>query len=1534
MEMEETSLLLLQKLKESFIKFSQIFSYDIPDNSFFKYLKTQEKESNQICAKKLSNVGGWECKNCGKDSTCIICIECYENSKEKHIGHQLKYKNNVSGCCDCGDPDAWNEKSFCSKHSGIFNNDNDIDQYIKSCFDDNTINNIQNVITEIVTSFNSYILDYENNNYLLHDFNVVFNFFLNFIHDICNNNLAILHIVSKIFLMNFPEKTKHFCFNYCKNENNLIEQNALHDCCCPFISNLLSVWNSQIKNDRILFLFLKDYKLKTQIGLIFFAKYDKIIGNHSEILDGFFIQVISDEVSIIISKNLNLLTKAFENIYTLFIKAYKKQNLDVCYKILIKIYSDIHYLIKPCSYKEIGKNINIYKTIIDIAWIIHNSNYFQISEFFIREGFNSKLLNVEIILIKLFDLLINIFDSDNIENVTTLLNYFAVKITNPIQILNKDEYSFHITLYRFLSIFLNKFCFIYSMNHHTNLLYSINYAMNLMKDQKIVIERIIKDLFKFFGFINSIQFNFWVYYGQRMNYYIHYYYDFNYNYYLYDITLFKYIFSLKDNSSYLSIDKILELCSVNDSHEDFNKYIYNNKDLSNEQLYWCYEDKFYKYTRLNSEILNFITKILRDNTSMIILFTDPFQNLAKNKILDEDVEYIYNFEKENILDLKKEILIHLTLSSSNLITYNQLIKGFKKFFIQDIDELSNIINELTDQKKSQAQEIKFSIKNKYLNNFDLNYIFNPFESSKAEKYIMDFKKNEINIVNTYFYKNISIQKELNLNCYYNFYFTENNLEFIIRFYKALIQEKQFNFLKSFFSVSFAKFILILLHLIQNDFNESLLRNEEKYKNICDYLKSESSKLIEIFENIKDDTEKKSCEYLKIKISNIFNVNIKGKEESVENGIPLKTKTSLKIKEKFKKKIEDFTNKNKDIFEDLFEDINNNLKETCVYCKKKIDENDFLNNPFGLLGMIAYDKFIYNSKEISLKKEYEKIIKEPSYEEYNSKFIIKNNKDYNIRLLTCNHIIHIKCYNDLFIHTLEKGFKCPLCKKLGNILIPSLFQSNNFGCYIKGISIENLDLMCDDKNKEEEILNNFYVEQNDNVIIQSCKNLIEGILSDINRKNILLKDLNSENDFIKNYKFLIHEFHNFFYYYNITNNKQQEIGIWGNFFLSFRFLLKIKEIKYTSYLINRFIELIKQLKNGEILSEDIFKNKIDKIISEILFLTILLFEKDSFIFEKNLFSLFITYNSLSFLIKSIFYRNNLNFNQEKFIEEVKLEKYKKELNDSSNLKDIIINLINKIKISKMILTQEYEEKENEMLINDFYPETESLNNIIFNNNLTQNQNINLFKTILPKEEILDLLFEKLKNFIFFFTENILIPKKLLNLGVKISFNFISLPKNLLSLISKYNSIKCDNCGKIYSDSFICLICGKKFCNKRKCGIKINNGKINSSLYHNIICNGNNTPFLLLKEGRIYFFLNSFLLSTNYCLYLDKFGQKIIKKISNDFELNDTEYNKALNSFIDLSYRKYFKNAFLNVIDINNYNDDDDEEEEAEEQFGLF
>lgn len=52
-------------------------------------------------------MGAWACGDCEKDSSCIMCVECYEKSKDKHKLHKKKFKGVVSGMCDCGDPDSW-----------------------------------------------------------------------------------------------------------------------------------------------------------------------------------------------------------------------------------------------------------------------------------------------------------------------------------------------------------------------------------------------------------------------------------------------------------------------------------------------------------------------------------------------------------------------------------------------------------------------------------------------------------------------------------------------------------------------------------------------------------------------------------------------------------------------------------------------------------------------------------------------------------------------------------------------------------------------------------------------------------------------------------------------------------------------------------------------------------------------------------------------------------------------------------------------------------------------------------------------------------------------------------------------------------------------------------------------------------------------------------------------------------------------------------------------------------------------------------
>lgn len=71
-----------------------------------------------VCAKSLkAGDVAWKCEDCEKDPTCIICLDCFNNSE--HEGHRTWLKTNVGGCCDCGDPEGWDMNGACFKHKGI-----------------------------------------------------------------------------------------------------------------------------------------------------------------------------------------------------------------------------------------------------------------------------------------------------------------------------------------------------------------------------------------------------------------------------------------------------------------------------------------------------------------------------------------------------------------------------------------------------------------------------------------------------------------------------------------------------------------------------------------------------------------------------------------------------------------------------------------------------------------------------------------------------------------------------------------------------------------------------------------------------------------------------------------------------------------------------------------------------------------------------------------------------------------------------------------------------------------------------------------------------------------------------------------------------------------------------------------------------------------------------------------------------------------------------------------------------------------------
>lgn len=61
----------------------------------------------------------YRCKTCGADDTCVLCSRCYDSSD--HNGHMVyvSVSSGNSGCCDCGDPEAWRIPVHCAIHTSL-----------------------------------------------------------------------------------------------------------------------------------------------------------------------------------------------------------------------------------------------------------------------------------------------------------------------------------------------------------------------------------------------------------------------------------------------------------------------------------------------------------------------------------------------------------------------------------------------------------------------------------------------------------------------------------------------------------------------------------------------------------------------------------------------------------------------------------------------------------------------------------------------------------------------------------------------------------------------------------------------------------------------------------------------------------------------------------------------------------------------------------------------------------------------------------------------------------------------------------------------------------------------------------------------------------------------------------------------------------------------------------------------------------------------------------------------------------------------
>ena len=1115
-------------------------------------------------------------------------------------------------------------------------------------------------------------------------------------------------------------------------------------------------------------------------------------------------------------KNINIL----ENF---FLEIYEKAKIYIELKKYNEIKAIIYNLLWVLGYlptlKEIDKiysNINIHFIIIDTICLINNLNCFENKikyTSFQRNGYLYELLDCEIYSIQIIILLCYLIDFDNVDStklifnkiITKLFDYKKYKESLPDKI-----FSPHISLIRYYSIILNRFCFNYSLNNDCDLLDSFQYFQKLFPESKKLNLFLFKELITFFGFIVSQKHSFFIYYGEDMKLYYSNYFKRTLNYIFPDFSLMKYLLTLPEIQNVFNINNITNILNYsNIDNCNFFLMNFNQNDFSekNEKLNEEIKNNEKNLKYFNS-LLEFLLIILRDDLSMIksiFKYTSYFKMNYKDKLFEK----LLVKERKNLENLIRNEIIHNIVGNKNLVKRENCINIFN-FYEHDeelnIDIINNILKENCEQISFSNQLKQYSLKKTNFSNFDIDYLINYTERGNAINYTNEFLSDNYNILNTYILKPLSIQEKIN-NRIYNAFFNNKNIDNFINFYKIIITNN-YPLLTDAFLFVYSKILCVFIKFYNNDKDDEL---KKKLFNLINNNKLESKNVSYI-------------QYIKKILSNEEMID-KCKENDlifIEKQKNLKDKYKKKFNEKIKSLDKKYSSSEINFEKDnSILAISSKTEEICIYCRQYLDNN--LNNYFGKICYLFRDFFIDILKNID-----EKIRKKST------------------RFVTCNHNIHYDCYNKLVVNNyndnvLKNGFPCMLCKKLSNIIIYDLINlKKNNENILKGLNYDN-------ENYDE-----FY---NKNILypnlIFANKSSFESYCSKIMKKEILIKDINSDNNLLEQiYNLILNDFDSFIIYYNITNYKKEQINIWKNFLLTIRLLCKYK-ILNTDFFISKFKNINKKVQelNHSYLSDF----EISSFINEFIVCLFILYDlnednkkKIKYLFQNKILIYIFVYKCLE--------KQENNF---------------KDFLTKRENKDLIQKIFNFYNLKYKICFLLYDEKDEDLQLNYDI-------NLINNNNNIQSL-INNNQHLILKDQYLEL------------------P----------TFHIINLPENFIEFSSKYMHINCINCQKKEINYYLCLICGNKICNHINCVTeKKENGKKEYSLIeHSKICGGGISFFISGKTSEIVYLHKRQFNNSGIYVYLNSFGEYITNsELNNNYILNKIELNKSIQIFIDVAYRK--------------------------------
>ena len=1263
--------------------------------------------------------------------------------------------------------------------------------------------------------------------FLKNNFCIVFQNLIYFLRLITKKNVGMLHLISDYLLKNNLSSMEleeefmvdHQCIEISQDDIKIYYNNdkkEKHFCKCPFLRLFLENYRDDInlnseenEEKEFIFSFVHNLPLRFTYGILNYFLYNQILYNSNKNVIDCRTQFYLEDALELIGKKTTLIENSADSLYKYLSNLLNNNNNNLetiinkglMNKILMFLShfgEDSSCYSKPKIRVLMAEKTSYYKRFINLACLFHNCYEYTSSvphPPFNYKTINNQLLNNDTMLVRILVCFMCLIDYKNIDKLKDIYKYIINKILNQknegIKQLEENQFSFFLSLYRIFGKFINFFCFNYSFLNKCSILESINYfEKNFFESQEQVdnlVDIVLKDYYKFFGFLSGTKNNFFNYYDKANIYPLIY---TSFDFYKNDFTLLKYMIILSKKE--IDLNHYYKVSNIENVYSKFND-IFNlgkikenkepespNSDGIDNIIFPLPEIKDISQEEFNiimqwETLLEFLICLLKDDSSNYLSIIEDHEKIYSSKTKMDLLNILKSNElvKDDLKNILKEQLILNIISQGNLIDKKNLEKNIDNYLLSILNEnneYEQILEELTYNKKD-GDTIIFYLKDEYLKYLDCNYFINFQDKSKAQKYILNFKKDIVKTYNYYYYNNSELTFDFFKTVYEKVFLSKNNLDLIIRVVEKLINNdeimnsldkqsirnsllpKILNYIlmfsvlntKSFieFKIENKKEINNLYNLLFNyvknvetnnqidkdlvTFIKDVLNKMNQYQLIYDTYKGDLSKL-NLYDYNTDFLEQiKKKPNLDLNIKQIISEDLTIVDEKKQKSKKAKENLKLLLKKKangFMEKIEANEEMKKAIDENINDIENMKNKEDeimCFYCRNSIKLNSF-EEPYGKLGLIINDLFYTNSIKATLREEFEKIKLKDKNDLYDKIININNPEKFDRIIFSCGHFFHNKCFIDGLKKKNFNHFACPVCLKRQNVLIPPLtLFHDKFPFLISGKLNEFLE---EEKNKEEK------KESNNEINL-----FYTTVITFLTSVNIFKDEINNYSQFLDDifpkYQAHLNFVENIFYNEGTTFHKLQQIDNIKNLILSLRLIFYNSQDSNKKDIIEFIKETLIKLANGP--EEKVFcYNYHDSYMHYYyLFEKIILSMEILFDYEeiKKTFK-YILYIFLPYFCFGLYYKkliidkeNNI-LNKEQIKQKLNLDEFYKYLkDDNKQIMKLFTEFLRKFCFIKMI--SDYQNK-NENIFN-------SINSLSFDNILTLIDMEDLIK-ILPKNDI--------------------------------------------------------------------------------------------------------------------------------------------------------------------------------------------------------